>query len=111
MTYDEIREELNRCGGVLTIDMGKLRDAHRARKLGVLVREGISKELRSRGINHMELPSYQEDTVRIWLMGSPAGDLIEAVLRASPDSDQRIRDAVQSDAAETLAKIRELVSD
>lgn len=111
MRYDELREKVEQNGGVLTVTMGTLRDAHGAGKLGSTVRENITKELRSRGLDHAydELPAYQHDKVRIWLMGSPAGSLIEAVVNESADSDKVIREAVQSDAADVLDKVRELV--
>lgn len=113
MTYDELRNKVSEQGGVLTVTMGTLRDAHGAGKLGSTVRENITKELRSRGLNHAyeELPSYQSDKVRLWLMGTPAGDLIEAVYNESAGTDKMIRDAVQSDAADVLEKVRELVCD
>lgn len=111
MTYDELRQEVEDSGGVKTVDMGTLRDAHGAGKLGSTVRANITKELRSRGMNHSsgDLPSYQHEMVRIWLMGSPAGDLIEAVLNETQDADQIIRDAVETNASDTLDKVRELV--
>src|SRR4051794_40487060 len=108
MTYDEIRERVSDQGGVMTISMGELRDAHGAGKLGIHVRTNISKELRRRGLNHApeDLRVYQHETVRVWLMGSPAGDLIEAVNSISPESDQAIRDAVESNAADVLDRVR-----
>jgi hypothetical protein len=109
MNYDELREKVSDQAGVLTIDMGVLRDAHKAGKLGVHVRANISKELRSRGMGHSELGTYQHEGVRIWLMGSPAGDLIESVNNVSPEADRAIRDAVESDSSSVLEKIRELV--
>lgn len=111
MTYDELREEVEKSGGVLTVSMGVLRDAHGAGKLGVNVRANISKELRRRGLGHSpeDLPVYQHEAVRIWLMGSPAGDLIEAVFDTGTATDQTIREAVESDASDVLDKVRELV--
>jgi hypothetical protein len=91
--------------------MGTLRDPHGAGKLGSTVRANISKELRSRGMGHLpaELPQYQWDPARIYLMGSPAGDLIEAVNTISSERDALIRELVASDASEVLSKVRELV--
>jgi hypothetical protein len=112
MTYDELREKAIEHGGVLTVNMGTLRDIHEAKKLGSTVRENITKELRSRGLTHAwehELPAYQHERVRIWLMGSPASDLIEAVYNESEDADKAIRQAVESDAADVLQQVRELV--
>lgn len=111
MDYDELRQAITDNSGVLTIDMGTLRDAHKAGKLGIHVRANISRELRSRGIGHMpeELPAYQHERVRLWLMGTPAGDLIESVLKIGSDSDATIREAAESDATDVLERVRELV--
>lgn len=111
MTYDELREKVQENAGVLTVDMGTLRDAHDARKLGSTIRENITQKLLGLGLRHghKQLPSYQHQTVRLWLMGSSAGDLIEAVYNEVADTDQKIRDAVQGDATDVLEKVRELV--
>jgi hypothetical protein len=111
MTYDEIRDLVSENNGVTTLNMGDLRDAHGAGKLGVHVRANISKELRRRGLGHApnELPIYQHEPVRVWLMGTPAGDLIESVLNVSPEADRVIRNAVEADASDVLDKVRELV--
>ena len=109
--YDQLRQLIVENGGVLTLEMGTLRDLHGAGKLGVNVRANISKELRSRGLGHYpgDLPAYYWDAARVYLMGSPAGDLIEAVLTPSADRDEAIREVVNADASDILAKIRELV--
>jgi hypothetical protein len=109
--YDELRQLVIDNGGVLTVDMRVLRDIHGAGKLGVNVRANISKELRGRGLGHYpnDLPAYYWEPARVYLMGSPVGDLIEAVLSPSPDRDEVIRDVVNTDTSDTLAKIRELV--
>lgn len=111
ITYDDIREDVQQNADVKTFTMGVLRDAHGAGKLGVIVRTNISKELKRRGLNHYpgELPVYQHEPVRVWLMGSPAGDLIEAVFNVSSEADNVIRAATQSDAADVLDKVREIV--
>jgi len=109
--YDQLRQLVIDNGGVLTLDMQLLRDVHGAGKLGVNVRANISKELRGRGLGHFppDLPQYYWDPARVYLMGSPAGDLIEAVLTPSPDRDEMIRETVNSDASDVVAKVRELV--
>jgi hypothetical protein len=109
--YDQLRQLVIDNGGVLTVEMKILRDIHGAGKLGVNVRANITKELKGRGLGHYptDLPQYYWDPARLYLMGSPAGDLIEAVLMPSPDRDDLIRDTVNSDANEVLAKVRELV--
>lgn len=109
--YDELRQLVIDNGGVLTLDMKVLRDIHGAGKLGVNVRANISKELRGRGLGHYpaELPQYYWDPARVYLMGSPAGDLIEAVLAPSPERDDLIRETVNGDSSDVLAKVREIV--
>ncbi len=111
MDYDELRQKVADNSGVVTVNMGTLRDAHNAGKLGIHVRSNISKELRSRGLNHApeELPANQHERVRLWLMGTPAGDLIEGVLKIDPNTDTKIREAAESDATDVLEKVRELV--
>ena len=42
-------------------------------------------------------------------MGSTAGPLIEAVLEASADLDERIREAANNSSTEILIKVREIV--
>lgn len=111
--YEDIRGEIADHGDVASVDMARLRDVHGAGKLGKHVRANISKELRSHGIGHYppELPIYQHEVVRLYLIGTPAGDLIEAVLNVSADADGAIRNAVQNDSAAIVEKIRELVCD
>ena len=111
MTYDQIREQVADNSGVMTVSMAVLRDAHKAGKLGVNVRANIARALRQRGMGHVpeELPAYQHEEVRLWLMGTPAGDLIESVLTVSEGTDNAIRSVVESDAAAVVQRVRELV--
>lgn len=113
MTYQDLRQQVIDNGGVMTTNMGVLRDVHGAGKLGVHVRANISKELRRQGMAHYpeDLPIYQDELVRVYMAGTPAGDLIEAVLSVSEESDQTIRDAVEKDASVILERVRELVCD
>src|SRR5882757_3964454 len=109
-SYDEIAEQVDASGGLYVTRMEELRDAHRAGRLGVNVREAISDRLRSRGIGHLpgELPSYQEEEVRLYRLGDPIGKVIEAVLRPSDTGDQVLRHGVGSTATDILAKVRAL---
>ena len=109
--YDDLREYVDELGGVATVGMLLLRDLHGAGKLGVHVRAGISNELKKVGLAHApeELPGYQYDAVRLYVMGSAAGQLIEAVLEPSADLDERIREAANDTSTEILTKVRELV--
>lgn len=108
---DEVAKAVDAAGGVRTVFMGDLRDAYGNEKLGKWVRQGISKQLHARGIGHYpeELPEYQELSARLYRLGSPAGDLIHAVVTMGADADDDIRSAVSGDAMAKLTRIREIV--
>jgi len=110
-TYEELAADVDGSDGLLLTNMKVLRDAHNAGKLGVNVRDAISNRLRSRGIGHVPapLPSYQEEEVRLYRLGSEIGKVIEAVLDPSEAGDQRLRQTAGSEAADILARVRELV--
>jgi len=61
--------------------MDTLKKIEGAGRLGVHVRNAISRSLESYGLGHLpqELPSTQEDPVRLYLLGSPVADVIKAV--------------------------------
>ena len=112
-SYEELFAALGEASGVLTVQMGQLRDAHGAGKLGVNVVAGISEELASRGLAHYpaRLPLNQWESARIYRNGSPVARLIKAVLTVDDESDAVLRTAVGNDSTETLRKIKELVCD
>ncbi len=109
--FDALRALVEENGNVLTTRMRDLRDAHGAGKLGIHVRDAISKELAGRGLGHYPnpLPEYQEFPARIYKLGSPAADLIDAVLQPSEAHDAEIQEAVSGDAQEIMNRVRELV--
>jgi len=110
-SLEDLRDAVDAAGGVLTVDMWAVRDAHGAGRLGIHVRTNITKKLRSLGLDHYpdELPGWQEEQVRVYRQGSPVADLIDAVLNPSDTHDEEIRQAVLGEAQATLDAIRELV--
>src|SRR5262245_12125386 len=82
-SFEELASLVDRNRGVYTVSMEELRDAAGFGKLGKHIRTGISDKLRGLGLDHMpdELPSYQEDSARIYRKGSPVGKLIEAAMK------------------------------
>ena len=110
-SLEEIRDSVDGADGVLTPQMGDVRDAYGAGRLGVHVRTNISKKLRSMGLDHYpgELPPWQEGLVRIYRQGSAIADLIDAALDPSDEHDEELRVAVGGDAQDILDAIRELV--
>jgi len=112
MVIEDIVEAV-KANGARTYDAGELRDAYGVDRLGRLVREGISSALAGEGITHWpkEIPQYQDEPVRLFHIGSPTGELIAAVLQPSEANDERIAAAVDSDNADILIKVKQLVCD
>ena len=116
MTWDEIKQEVEAHGGVRTMAVDTLREAHGAGKMGVHIRGQISSQLAGMGLGHVprELPNYSHDTVRIYKRGTPAGNLIEAVLETGEGNDRKIVEQTSvsgQDFAEVVRQIRELVAE
>lgn len=110
-TMEDIRAEVLKNGDLLSLPMQVLRDSKGYRKLGVNVIEDLSRSLAGFGIGHYPkvLPNDQYQIVRLFRLGSPAADLIDAVLTPSEDKDAVIRAALDSDAQEIVRQIRALV--
>lgn len=88
-------------------------NAFGAGRLSSGVRSAITRELLGLGLAHYpaELPDWQENPVRVFKLGSPIADLIDAVLEPGAAHDEELRAAVRGDSAEILKKIRELVQE
>lgn len=110
-SYDELAELLNRDDGVKIIIMRELRDLHGAERLGIHVRDNISKELARRGLAHFPqvLPDSQSANVGIYKQGTPIAAVIGAVLHPDPEKEQVLRGAASGRAERVLERIRELV--
>jgi hypothetical protein len=111
-SLEDVRTSVEAAGGVVTFRAGDLRDAFGAGRLSSGVRDGISRGLLGLGLGHypQELPDWQDFLVRVYKLGSPIADIIDAVLVPSPAHDEELRQAVHGDAAEILQRIRDLVS-
>lgn len=100
--------------GLIRTYMEHLRNLENAGKLGSNIRETISKRLRQYGIGHLpadELPRYQEEEVRLYLLDSTIGRVINAVLDPSLAGDRLLRQLDNTKARETLHQIRSLILD
>lgn len=108
---DEIKKEVESSGNVLTLPMAEVRDAYGAHRLGIHVRANITKALRGLGLDHFPplLPDRHREPVRIYKLGTPAADLIEAVLSPTEESDDALREWLGGDATSVLEQVRELV--
>ena len=116
MNWDNIKEQVEKNGNVCTFSMNTLKEAHGAGRLGVNVRAEISQTLAGIGLKHVptELPSSQNEQVRIYKLGTPVGHLIETVLSPGEQNDKALVDRVGTqgpDLAAIIQKIRELVGE
>lgn len=111
MSMTDIKIKVEAEGGVASFQMGEVRDAHGAGRLGVHVRTNISKSLSGMGLGHYpsDLPDSQYAPVRIYKLGSSIADLIDAVLTPGKEGDERLRETASGEAERLLADIRELV--
>ncbi len=111
MTKDEINSALEQGENVLTLTMQEVRDAWEYAKLGIHVRRQISNDLRGMGIGHypVKLPEYQHQPVRLYKLGTPMAQIIEAVLNPSTEQDQELRQMAVGDARATLDAVKALV--
>ena len=109
--FDELANRVNEGGNLLVVSMAELRDCYEVSRLGRHVIHGIENEMARRGIGHFptELPKSQHEEVRLYVRGTGVGDLIEAVLRPSPNGDDLLRRTGEAGAQEILQTIRELI--
>ncbi len=111
-SLEELRDLINdNAHNPSTIEMVSLREAYGAKRLGVHIRTNISQHLAGLGLGHYprQLPDDQTEHVRVYKLGSPAANLIGAVLNPSQDNDDVIRSAVEGGDTELVEQIRELV--
>lgn len=61
--------------------MASLRELQNASRLGIHDRNEISRRLAGIGLGHLpaKLPSYQENEVALFQLGTPAADIVETV--------------------------------
>lgn len=114
-SYDAIKVEVEKNGNVLTTTMERLRNAHGAGKLGVNVLDEISKALAGMGLGHVpvELPRYQEKPVRLYKLGTPVADVIQAALSPGQETDEKLKFHAGKESsryADIIERIRELVA-
>lgn len=112
-TIEEVRVAVEANRGILTLSMEQLRDAYGAGKLGKHILIGISKSLAGQGLGHfpLELPNCQHENVRVYKLGSPVSDIIDAVFNVSDENDDVLRQAAANDEAVLLRQVRQLLCD
>lgn len=114
MTYEtpeKLRDAVIDNGNVLTVKVGEVRDTFKYGRLGKHVRREISDKLKGLGIAHYpdDVPDWQENPIRLYRMGTPIADLLDAAHNANPEHDEELKAAVSGGAADVLKQIQALV--
>ncbi|MGY5059231.1 hypothetical protein ACWDFR_35080 [Streptomyces sp. 900105755] len=113
-SWDDLRKAVEDNGGVLRIYMAGLRELQNAGRLGINVRNDISRRLAGIGLGHLpaELPPYQENQIVLFQLGTPAADVVEAVRGDNfARAEQALRRLNTKGDAEKLAAIAAILSD
>jgi hypothetical protein len=110
-TPEDLRKAVQASQDVLTVPMEVVRNAFKYDRLGKNVRVLISEKLAGLGLGHypLELPDRQWVPVRLYKLGSPIADLIDAALHPTDDHDEELRKAVSGGGTETIKKIKALL--
>ncbi len=109
--FDEIKAALDSNGGILSLKMEELRDAHGVNRLGVHVLNAIHDNLQGKGIGHLpaDLPQYQEEFVRLYSLGSRFANFLGDLKDFSEEADRRLMELSTNDYEEIIQRIRELL--
>jgi hypothetical protein len=96
-TFRSIRAAVDNNGGLLTIEMEKLRRSTSAKKLGRRVCEEISERLKSVGLEHLpaELAASGSKLVLLCSPEFDGWDVIRALLNPSRDTVDVIRERIK----------------
>lgn len=112
-SWDDLRQAVEDHGGVLRIYMSALRALQNAGRLGINVRTDISRRLAGVGLSHLpaDLPSYQDNEVVLYQLGTPAADVVEAVRGDNfAQAETALRQLNTKGDAEKLAAITAIIN-
>lgn len=114
IAFDEIKKRVDDKGGVLSVPMKELREAHGASKLGNNVVNEIQAILAEKGIAHSpaDLPTAAVKKVRLYTLMSRLKDSVAANNGLfSEKADEAVRKSVMlDDYARMVEDIRAIVS-
>lgn len=115
-TWDGIKADVDEHGGVVTVSAWRLRDAQGAGRLTERINGQISESLAARGLGHVpfnveDMPTYQNEQVRIYDRTTALGKVIESAHLPGDDHDERLREAINAEAVDILRQVRDLVAE
>ncbi|HLU33478.1 MAG TPA: hypothetical protein VKZ74_05590 [Natronosporangium sp.] len=111
--YEELYDAVTRAGGLLPVTMGTLRDIENAGRLGKIVRDRISTNLRHHRLRHLplELPNDQNDVVRVYADSGTLAAVVDAVLRPSEQGDRLLKELATKGSKKKLNDLRVLLEE
>ncbi len=110
--FNDVRQDVDASDGVKTVRMAQLRDALGWQRLSDYGCEQIHSKLAGVGLGHYpELEADASQAVRLYVFGSPIGDLVGAATTLGDEGDKRLRKLAESDAEETLRQVRAVLCD
>lgn len=114
--YDDLRKAVEGSDGPFKVEMRILKRIDGAGRLGSSVLSTMSAALANNGMGHLppELPSSQDEDVRLYPINSPLGDVITAVLNPTDQRDATLRNigatGMGAHAFEQLRQIRQILA-
>jgi hypothetical protein len=110
-SYNDVKAAVEAAGGVLTLEMGVLREINGSGRLGPYVIDAISRELAGKGLGHepSPLPQLQYEPVRLFQLGSPIAEIHSLVKDVNKDNDEKLREFGSGEAVKKLNAIRQIV--
>src|ERR1700730_2826919 len=112
MDLDALCDAVKEGQGVQTLPMRELRHMGGCGNVGVDGRERIRNVLRARGLRYLPrpLPENCDEYVRVYNPDTVVGKFIAAAVNCDPDADETLREIDREHAAETIERIKELLS-
>ena len=112
-TFDDLATIVDDNAGLTTVSMYDLREAYGVKRLGRIVLDQMSQRLEGQGLGHVpkDLPSDQSEEVRVFRLGSPVAQLIQAAFNPGDQFDSNIRDAINNTDSSRIDRIRELLEE
>lgn len=114
--YQDLRKAVENHGGMVKIGMTVLKHIDGAGRLGPGVLATMSTSLATHGVGHLppELPNSQDEQVRLYLIDSPLGDVVTAVLNPNDQRDATLRSigatGIGVHALEQIRQIRQILA-
>lgn len=98
--FDHVVDEVKSHDNVLTLPMRRLKELNGGLRLKALVRQSIVDHLNYKQIGVVgELPNNENESVRLYLKGTPVARIIEAVELKGSRGDKELRTLANGDAA------------